>query len=275
MKFLCLLVSFIFINSSVAQTRISVSEYGSLTTEQRRKLFSGSVVDHLGDQNELLDLFMIGIQDPDPVVQRNAVGQLGNMIVGLQRFKHERGLILADMSKIGEVQDLLAAKLSSSDSQVRGSAVQALAYSGEPNAKVESVLLGHLAKEPNSQIKGGIIESMGVAGYDSDAYVQALQVGILDQSSYVREAAVKSVLVVKPPGALPLLVQALEKYKTGVHWAPQAIGAYGSAAQPYLPNLENLIADPATPSELKEAIRNAINVIRYPPNKQQHRHRPR
>ncbi len=69
------------------------------------------------------------------------------------------------------------------------------------------------------------------------------------------KAAAKSVITVKPPAALPVLVQALEKYKTAIHWAPQAIGAYGSAAQPYLPNLEKLLADPATPSDLKEAIK--------------------
>lgn len=248
---------------ALAQNTFSPTDFQKMSKEQKLKTLASNP--QIGEADQLLEVLMMGVNDPDKNIQKEAMGKLAATMIGLQQYVQKNGKIPVNPDNITKAQLALKAELSNPDDQLRGGAFVALAYSDAPNPDIESALLNQLAQEPNEQLKAGIIETMGFAGYESDAYAQVLQAGILDQSSYVREAAAKSAATVKPAAALPLLVQALEKYKTGIHWAPQAIGAYGQTAQPYLPNLEKLLADPTTPSDLKEAIKNAIAAIKNVP----------
>jgi len=258
-----LFLTFLLVSIVIAKERFTIDDYAKMDAEQKRKIFASNDKE-INDPTKFLDLFILGLNDPDPIVQHNATARLSATMVGLQNYKREKGTIPVDASRMGEVQDALITKISSPDAQIRGAAFQALAFSAEPNPKIESALLEQLAQEQNDQLKGCIIETMGFAGYDSEKYIQTLRGSLSTPSSYdyVSDAAAKTIVALKPPGMLPLLAQMLEK-KRSLHWGTLAMAAYGAEAKPYLPLLEQLAADPTL--GMHGEISNVIAAIQNPP----------
>lgn len=239
--------------------RLSIDEYKKMDPEQRRESFRSTTREI--DPDDFFDLFILGIKDPDSMVRRNAIGKLAFIMGGLQTLKREKKSIPLKMTKIGELQDLLIATLSDPDAQTRGAAVWALAFSGAPSAKIESALLNRLVKEPNEQIKAGIIETMGRAGYESSAYIQVLRKSLFDSSTEVSNAAATAICESKPPDMLPTLAQGIKKNRNSVYLELQAMAAYGAEALPYL---EKLAADSTLPEFSKKRITETIAALKNP-----------
>ena len=168
------------------------------------------------------------------------------------------------MDNLGTLKELLTVRLSDPDAQVRGAAIHGLAYSDAPNPAAEAALLRQLSKEPNDQLKAAIIDAMNSAGYDSNTFGQAVIGSVLNPSDYVRDAAAKAAAKIKPPGALPMLAEALERYRQGTHFAVDAIASYGVEARAYLPQLEKLADDESIPDDLRDRARRAIEAIKNP-----------
>lgn len=243
----------------VGQNNFSSSNFSKMSKEQKLKMLTSNP--RIEEVDQLLEVLTLGIQDSNKDIQKEAMSKLAATMVGLQQFAQKRGSIPLSPARLAQVQSVLKAELANQDNQLRGGAYVALAYSGAPSPDVESALLNQFAQESDEMLKGGIIETMGFAGYDSDKYIQTLRESILDPSSYVRNAAAKTIFSLKSPGMLPLLAQALEK-KLSIHWNTQAMAAYGAEAQPYLPLLERLLADPTIVG--REEIANAIAAIKNP-----------
>lgn len=250
---------FVMSGIALAQNNITLSDFLKMSKDQKLKTLTSSP--QIGEADQFLEVLITGVQDPDKDIQKEAMAKLAATMIGLQQYAQKRGSAPVSPSRITQAQSVLKEELSNPDDQMRGGAFVALAYSSAPNPDIESSLLNLLAQEQNDQLQGGIIETMGFAGYNSDKYVQTLRESILAPSSYVRDAAAKTVVSLKPPGMLPLLAQALKK-KLSVHWYSQAMAAYGAEAQPYLPLLEMLAADPTVVG--RGDIANAIAVIKNP-----------
>ncbi len=265
MKLVIYLTLLVCLVSSVsAQKRFSMDDYAKMSAEEKRVLFSGTDNSQLDDPNKFLDLFIQGLEDSDAIVRRRATQKLSLTMIGLQRLKQQNAAIPVKLNRMAEVQKILTAKLTDPDAETRGAAISAIAYSGAPNRETEITLLTQFGRESNEQLKGGIIETMVFAGYESYTFKQAVFSSLLDASDYVRNASSKAAAQIKPTGALPLLVQALERFTSGRHLAVDAVAAYGTEALPYLPNLEKLLADPTIPGDLHNRVSRAIEAIKNP-----------
>lgn len=234
-----------------------------MTVDARRALFSNHATE-LNDPTQVLEFLILGLRDADPIVQRKAAGKTAFLMLGLQKIQREKGSVPVEGRQIVAIQDSLIRHLSNPDAEVRGAAVQALAFSAEPNAKIEKALLAQFEREGNAQIKGAVIDVMARAGYDSEKYRIVLRHGLLASEDSVREAATKSIMNLRPPEMLPLLARALEQYQSGRRFVIDVMAAYGAAAQPYLKTLETVAADPSLPNELRDRARSAVAKIKEP-----------
>lgn len=234
-----------------------------MSVDARRAFFSNETAD-LNDPAKVLEWLILGLRDPDPIVQRKAAATTAFAMLGFQKIQREKGSVPVDVRQVVAIQDALIGHLSNPDAEVRGAAVQALAFSGEPNAKIENALLAQYAQEANGRIKGAIIDVMARAGFESDKFLSVLRDGLLASDDSVREAATRSILDLRPPDVLPLLDRALEQYKTGRRLVIDVMAAYGAAAQPYLKTLETVGADPSLPSDLRDRAKSAVTKIKEP-----------
>jgi hypothetical protein len=246
-----------------APSAVPVHDYERMSADSRRAFFSNENAD-LNDPATVLEWLILGLQDPDPIVQRKAAAKTAFTMLGLQKIQRDKGSVPIAGRHIAAIQDSLIGHLSNPDTEVRGAAVQALAFSAEPNPKIEKALLAQFGREVKGQIKGTIVDAMAKAGYESDKYLIVLRDGLLASEDSVREAATRSIMHLRPTDGLPLLVRALEQYKTGRRFVIDAMAAYGAAAQPYLKTLETVAADPSLPSDLRDRARNAAIKIKEP-----------
>jgi HEAT repeat protein len=260
----CSLLALLILGSIVsARSADPLQDYQRLSVEARRAFFGNENAD-LDDPARVLEWLILGLREPDPIVQRKAAAKTAFVMLGLQKIQRDKGSVPLDVRQIETIQNALIDHLSNTDSEVRGAAVQALAFSAEPNAKIEEALLAQFGRETNGQVKGGILEVMARAGYESDKYLGVLRAGLLASDDKVREAATRSVLLLRPPDVLPLLARALEQYKTGRRLVINVMAAYGTAAQPYLKTLETVAADPSLPSDLRDRAKSAVRKIKEP-----------
>lgn len=241
----------------------SLGDVDKMNVEEKRQLFGTPMTRKLDDPSRLLDLYVRGLKDPDQLTQRKAVQSLGWFLLSLQDMRREGTPIPMDFSRLAELQQLLSAKLSSPDAEMRGAAIQALVHTGAPNPQVESVLLARLAQEPNDELKAAVIDRMTVAGYSSNAFTQTVLNSLLAPSVDVRNTAAKAVAEIKPVGALPRLSQALEQYPPS-QFVIDAIARYGAEALPYVPQLEKLAGNESVRGDLRDHARRAIEAIRNP-----------
>ncbi len=251
--------------SSIVSTRsaVSVQDYERMTVDARRAFFSNDATE-LNDPAQVLEFLILGLRDADPIVQRKAAGKTAFVILGLQKIQREKGSVPVEGRQILSIQDSLIGHLLNPDAEARGAAVQALAFSAEPNPKIERALLAQFEREGNAQIKSAIIDVMARAGYESDKYRIVLRDGLLAPEDSVREAATRSIKDLRPPDVLPLLARALEQYQTGRRFVIDALAAYGAAAQPYLKTLETIAADASLPKDLRDRARSAVAKIKEP-----------
>jgi hypothetical protein len=171
------------------------------------------------------------------------------------------------MSGLPLLKETLAASIADTDIQVRGAAIEALAYSGEPTERTESIFLNRLAQEPSGELRGSILQAMTFAGYSSDRLKSMLIASLDDKDYKTREKAAQCAVTLQPAGGLPKLISLLEDQKMILDPVFDAIGAYGAAAGAYLPQLEKLLADPsnrATWGTAKEHLVAAIDKIKNP-----------
>lgn len=255
----CLLLA----TADAQQTSFSISDVPKMNVEQRRKLFQQTNTPALDDPNKFLDLFIVGLNDADKETQRLAAEKLALTMTALQQMKRGGEPVLVDLSQLAEVRQLLATKLNDPDRATRAAVMRALAYSDAPNGKTEAALLQRFNQEPDEQLKAGILQSMGFAGYDSPRFGQVL-VQALNASHEVQIAAAEAVATVKPQGALPKLVAMLEAREGGGAPVIDAIASYGAEARLYLPQLEKLMADPSMPGDLRERLRKVVEAIKNP-----------
>jgi hypothetical protein len=262
MRFKITFLFLVLVMPCLALASFSPNAFQKMSKEQ--KLMTLASNPPIGDADQLLEVLMMGINDSDKDIQKEAMGKLAATMIGLQQYVQKHGEIPIDSENIAKAQLALRTQLSNPDDQLRGGAFMALAYSDAPNPDIESALLNQFAREPNEQLKAGIIETMGFAGYDSIRYIQILGESLLTPSSYdyISDAASTVIATLKPPGILPLLAQMLEK-KRSLHWGTLAMAAYGAEAKPYLPLLEKLAADPTL--AMRGEINNVIAAIQNPP----------
>lgn len=245
------------------QGSFSINDVPKMTVEQRRKLFGDNDTPALNESDKFLDLFILGLNDADKVTQRKAAERLAMTMAALQRMKRGGEPVLVDLSKMDELQKLLASKLNDPDRGTRGAVVRALAFSGAPTAETETALLNQLSQEPDEQLKAGVIQAMGFAGYDSARFGQVL-VQALSGTDEVQISAAFAVAAVKPQGALPTLISMLERREARRAPVVDALSAYGVEARPYLPQLEKVLSDPSLPGDLRDRLLEAIEAIKNP-----------
>lgn len=256
--FACLLLS-----AFAEQGSFSINDVPKMNVEQRRKLFGDTDTPVFNESEKFLDLFILGLNDADKVTQRKAAQKLSMTMAALQRMKRGGEPVLVDLSKMGELQNLLASKLSDPDRETRGAVIRALAFSDAPTAKTETALLNQLGQEPDEQLKAGVLQTMAFAGYDSARFGQAL-LQALNGTHEVQISAAEAVAIVRPPGALPTLISMLERRQAGGAPVVDAIAAYAAEARPFLPQLEKLLGDPSLPGDLRDRVRQVIEAIKNP-----------
>ncbi len=243
--FVILSVALVCVVPSMFAQSFSLEEYKAMNVEQKRSLFIGTETPELSEPQQFLDLFVLGLNDPDQIVRRGAMQKLAMTMVALQQVKRERSDLPVNLSKIGEVQALVASKLSDPDSGTRGAAVRALAYSGSPNGVSENALLNQLAVETDERARESIIETMAFAGYDSERFKGVLYQTLGSGGHEEQIAATRAVAIIKPANALPVLAAMLQKREGGATPIIEAIAAYGKEAEFLIPELEKLMNDPA------------------------------
>jgi HEAT repeat protein len=243
---------------------VRVVDIPAMSLEDRRFLYVTKSSNKLTDRNETLAFLEVGLRDADPIIRRASAGAAGGVMIGLQQIKKTGSQIPFDTSGMPSLQEALADVIADEDIQARGAAIEALAYSGEPTAKIESVFLSRLSQEPSGELRGSILQAMTFAGYDSDQFESVLIASLDDKDRKTREKAAQGIGALKPDGALPKLIGLLEDREMVLDPVFDAIGSYGSAAAPYLAQLEKLLADNLIGGTAKERLAAAIEKIRNP-----------
>jgi hypothetical protein len=260
---------FALITGTVAElkTPVRVSDIPGLALEDRRTLYLTQNPNKLADRNEFLAFLETGLRDSDVMIRRNAAGSAAGTLIAFQQMKQKGQPLPVDMSGLPLLQETLAVSMADTDIQVRGAAIEALAYSGEPTEITESIFLNRLAQEPSGELRGSILQAMTFAGYSSDRLKSMLITSFDDKDYKTREKAAQCAVTLRPAGGLPKLISLLEDQKMILDPVFDAIGAYGAAAGAYLPQLEKLLADPsnrATWGTAKEHLIAAIEKIKNP-----------
>ncbi len=240
----------------------SLDDFSKMSVVEKRGLF-GDRLEKLKEKHRLFELLMLGMQDPDSTVQKSAIQNVGLFLPALQEARRESRGTPLDLSNIGEIQQLLIARLSSPDAYIRQAAVLALVQTGAPNPQTEDVLLKQYWREPEVHARAAVIDAMNRAGYDSPAYIQLVLHSLVSPDVALRDAALRAVVALKPPAALPLM-EPLIKRTPGL--VVDALAAYGAQARAYLPLLQSLLADPNVQKSagMLERVRAAIGAIQNP-----------
>lgn len=286
----CLLTVVSALAQPLQSPPFTLEEYDRMSVEQRRKVFDESVHDKLQDRSQLINLHWRGVQDPDPEVQLRATASISALAIGLQGAK-ARGLPNPfDMSKFTQIQQLLVGRLPTADANMEAVIVYFLPFSTAPNPSLENTLLNQLervqaafpantadrasdefikadiAQGSNKRRQRDIIYWMSLAGYDSERFKQ-LVLGLLDDptdhNGSVRAIAAEAVGALRPLGGLERLADAVRKFPE----TPEdfdAMAAYGTAALPYVPLLEEAATNPKVRDDIQKMARKAIAQIRDP-----------
>ena len=269
----------------------TLEEYDRMSVEQKRKVFDQSVKFKLQDSSQLINLHWRGVQDPDTEVQLGATVSIAVLAISMQGAKASPGWINPfDMSKFTQIQQLLASRLPTADANMEVGIVYFLPFSTAPNPFLENTLLtqlervegafvenmaergseewikADLAQSSNKRRQRDIIHWMSLAGYDSERF-KRLVLGLLDDptdiNGRVRGTAAEAVGALRPLGGLERLADTLRKFPE----TPEifdAMAAYGTAALPYVPLLEEAARNPKVRDDIQQQARQAIAQIRDP-----------
>jgi HEAT repeat protein len=241
-----------------------MDDVSRLSLEERRSLYATVRPEQLVSGNDYVSLLKAGLQDADAIVRRNAASQTASMLAAFQRMKREGQNLPIAVTTLPALIATLKKMTADPDPQVRGAVLPALAFSGAPNADVESLILSQWQNETNKELKAASLKALVDAGYRSPRIGSALVSSLSDEERKVRERVARLIAEVKPAGALLELAKLLEDQQMARDSVVQAIAAYGAEAQPYLPQLEKLLNDPTTGGTLPNRIRTAIEAIKAP-----------
>ena len=248
-----------------AQTNSSVNFYDfmNVSVEQRRIVMRDLNVQQFPNADGYFDAIKQGLKDGDVVVRRNAASKAAMTVIGLQQAAHS-GQSLPDVSELPALQTMLSQTINDLDEQVRGSSVQALAYSTAPNAEIENALLARLSTEANANLRGAILQALVFAGYETEGVTTAVISALDDKDYRTRQAAAQAVSTLKPAGALPKLANLLDDPDMIKGFVVEGMAAYGSEAAPYLARLEKMLADGTAGGTLINDLRAGIEIIKNP-----------
>lgn len=137
---------------AIAQTSSlpSLQQIQQMPVEDRRAFYRNLKA---GNANDLLVPLTQGLTDGDAIVRRNATGKAAFLIARLNQFAASGKPASLEPSNLQNLTEALTKSLSDSDREVRGFTVSALAYSGAPSPKTESMLLGRLPHE-DEELRG-------------------------------------------------------------------------------------------------------------------------
>lgn len=127
-------------------------------------------------------------------------------------------------------------------------ALLALGFAGA-DAEVAVPTLAALLGDRDPGLAAGAADALGLLGPVAGAAVPSLVQALQDADPEVRQRAAYALgqLRLRPEIVVPALQAALEQDPANSGWwCTQALGAYGATAEPALPLLAELLADPAT-----------------------------
>jgi hypothetical protein len=248
-----------------AQTNsnINLDDFMNVSVEQRRIFMRDLNVQQFPNAAGYFDAIKQGLKDCDVVVRRNAASKAAMTVIGLQQAARSRQS-LPDVSELPTLQTMLSQTINDLDEQVRGSSVQALAYSTAPNAEIEIALLARLSTEANANLRGAILQALVFAGYETEGVTTAVISALDDKDYRTRQAAAQAVSTLKPAGALPKMANLLDDPDMIKGFVVEGMAAYGSEAAPYLARLEKMLTDGTAGGTLINDLRAGIEIIKNP-----------
>ena len=211
-------------------------------------------------------------------------GAIAAVAISLQAAKAHGWPNPFDMSKFTQIQQLLVSRLPTANASMEAVIVHFLPFSTAPNPSLENTLLTQLervqaafpantaerasdewiktttAQGSNKSRQGNMIRWMSLAGYDSPRFTRTVFEALKDSDFRLASEAAEAVGALRPPGGLERLSETLRKFPRTPH-VIEAMAAYGTAALPYIPQLEAIAL---STGDSRENARQAIAQIRDP-----------
>lgn len=263
------LFSFLSFFLSLSLHGVSIDELESMTSEEKLSFFLQKEGRELDHQDDFIPALLIGLRDRDVEVQRVAASMVGLLIPMLQGMKANGEYIPFDLSGMPELQATLVENLSNADSGIRTASVKALAYSQAPSSEIESSLIQSFQNENEPRVKAKILKSLVDSGYESESLERTLIEAMRSSDPQVISSAAKGIEVLTPDGGLEVVVEHLSidniRYLHTIIWA---IAAYGDAAKPYLPALNQILDNPRIGGTIVSDLEGAVRLINNPSSKQ-------
>jgi HEAT repeat protein len=228
-------------------------------TKKRWQAFnklSEIVAGNLPDSKAALDVLILGLQEPNPVIRREAVLALRNIGTGaeaavpalVQRLKQDgdvevrrKGVRAIQSIDANLALEALIQALDNSDDGVRANVAGALASIGPSTEKAVPKLIELLKTDLNSEVRSAAANALGEIAPRDRTVIAVLNDALKDPAWFVRkEAAVsleKSGAAAKE--AVNNLKKALKEDRNSTmrSWAAAALGSIGSEAKEAIPEL--------------------------------------
>jgi HEAT repeats len=244
------------------------AEFAALDTPVRRRVMAAWTVTAPENAGEpLLPLVDAGLKDADREVRLQALRVLDR--IELQAFSNRarQNPVGTDVSQFPPLFDTLVHMLDDPDYTFRAAAVAGLANMDQPSKpRLEPPLLNLMAKEPEAIVRARIVTALSpLAGTGSPAALEVVISALDDPHAEIRFRAIVAMQAVRRPEGLPKVAKQLSAQEPAVRLASvRALAAYGEAATPYRPALEERFA--VEPEQnIRNEMERLLRLLRKPP----------
>jgi hypothetical protein len=252
-----------------ARAALTIEEYLAKTPEQKLAVLRSKPDQILADASQLLRLYVISLRDPSDEVRKEAARSSIFLMMGLQQAIPAGKAPSFPEKDSNDLQMALIQSLNDKAKEIRGAALNSLAFSASPTPELEKLLLSAIKAEKDDAIVGWMIEALAQAGYDSEQFVSEVS-KLFARTADPRAAysAGKVLGHLKSESALDLLISSAGKPGHAQRHAVQALGAYGAKSAKAKSALEAIIKDQAAPEDIRSLAHislEAINTDKPPP----------
>jgi HEAT repeat protein len=244
------------------------AEFAASEPPVRRRVMAAWAVSSPENAGEpLLPLLDAGLKDADREVRSQALRVLDRIELHAFSNRAMQKPVGTDVSQYPTIFDTLVRMLDDPDPDFRAAAVACLANMDQPSKpRLEPPLLNRLAKEPEALVRARIVTALSpLAGTGSPAALEVVIAALDDANAEIRFRAVVAMQAVRRPEGLPKVARQLSAQEPLVRLAAvRALAAYGDAAAPYRPALEERFAVEPEPN-IRNEMERLLRLLPRPP----------